>query len=562
MGRKLLFRSASAIVVLLISLTGCGSIPSDGNVNHYADPAQSATENTGQLVAEGPAENASPEEVVRGFIEAGVGATDDYTVAREFLTPSLADSWQPDEKTLVHDAPISINHKNQGQTYSVNVPVSTSIDNRGLATSYDTAENQELDIKLEEVEGQWRISSAPNTTVLALSSFNQVFAPFTLYFYDPTFTYAVPDIRWFADRSTVATSLVRVLLQGPAPYLKGAVSTAVPTDTVLNRNSVPVNGGTAAVDVSTDQSASSLSNLDTEHFKTQLTQTLSQLNGIQAVQLSVEDQPMNDSGLEKYVAPEVNPEVDQQVIGFSGKDLVLSNDILSDDEQTTIYTSNETMQSPAMGYKRQNFAFLNAERNSLSWVNANTRSTGITGEGLTQPSFDQYQWLWSSTENAEVKAVATGSSESDQNIDIQADWLKGYSVKSLRISRDGTRAAIVTQSGESTAVWIAGIRRNSENKPKGLLQPVRIASSGQVSDAHWYSDSSLLLANYDDGSAHIAYLSGETKEIEPLEGLVDVTAASGNDTALAHTKDSSVYTLLDGRWSRLDVSLQDANFSG
>lgn len=557
-----LYKVSSLGLIFLLTATSCGSIPTDGSVNHYADPAQSASASAADIQAQGPSQNASPEQIVRGFIEAGIGANDDYTVAREFLTPEFAQTWQPDDKTLVYGDQVNLKQGGKSEDFVVKVPVTTEIDKRGIATSFDAAENQDVNITVKQVDGQWRIASAPNAIVISRANFEKVFTPFTLYFYDSTFTYAVPDMRWFADRSTVATSLVRVLLQGPAPYLEGAVSSAVPEGTQLNRNSVPVNGGTATVDVNTAEPAANLSQLDIERFQTQLTQTLSQLNGVQAIQLSVQDQVLKQNSLDDYQAPVINPDVGPQVVGFSGKDMRMSENFRDDSNLTTIYTSDDSMQLPAMGYKRQNFAYLNAARNSLNWINSNTRKTVMMGEMLTQPSFDQFQWLWSSTSDGEVKAISIANRENQTPRTISADWLKDYTVSSLKISRDGTRAVIVTQSGGESAVWMSGIKRGSDNTPEALMKPIRLSSTGKVSDAQWYSDSSVLLADYSQGSTEIVNLSGEVNQIETLDGLASISAAPGSETALAHTQDASVYRLLDGRWSRIDISLEDANFSG
>lgn len=547
---------------LLLMLCGCGSIPTDGSVNHYADPAQSASASQVKIQVDGPKDGASQEEIVRGFLEAGAGASDDYTVARDFLTPRFAETWKPDEKTLVHSDEVAVKNEGTNNQFSVSIPVSTSIDDRGLATSYQASNEQDLKISLELVDGEWRISSAPNATILSRSDFEQVFTPFTLYFYDSTFTYAVPDIRWFADRSTVATSLVRVLLQGPAPYLEGAVNTAVPVGTQLNRNSVPVEGTTASVDVRTLQPASNLPQLDIERFKTQLTQTLSQLNGIQSVRLTEQDQQLNESGLDKYVAPEVNPESSAEVVGFVGKDLVTAENIRDENSLQRVFTSKTAMSEPAIGYKRQNFAYLNAEHSSLYWVQDGESREIMTGEELTAPSFDQYQWLWSSTQAGEIRVIPTGTRNLNSVLKIKGDWLKGQKVTSLKVSRDGARAVIISQNEGSTSIWISGIKRGSDNKPEELLQPIRLGGTDSVTEAEWYSDSAVLLANYNTGRSQIVNLSGQITDNESLDGITEISVATGSETVLATTEDSNVYTLLDGRWSRLDVSIEEPNFTG
>ena len=54
--------------------------------------------------------------------------------------------------------------------------------------------------------GEWRISGGPDGIVLSQSSFSVVFTERALYFFDPTYTYLIPDVRWFASRATLPAS--------------------------------------------------------------------------------------------------------------------------------------------------------------------------------------------------------------------------------------------------------------------------------------------------------------------------------------------------------------------
>ena len=61
----------------------------------------------------------------------------------------------------------------------------------------------------------------------------------------------MPDLRWFAgSRAGLATAMVRALLAGPAPYLRGAVTSGAPGMTTLGVDAVPTSGGTAQIDLS------------------------------------------------------------------------------------------------------------------------------------------------------------------------------------------------------------------------------------------------------------------------------------------------------------------------
>src|SRR5690606_24961917 len=81
-------------VVVLIALTGCLSLPSDGGVHVGQDgpPADGGLE----VVAPGPSEDATPEGIVQGFLLASsFGLGDDFVRAREFMTAAGTSSWNP-----------------------------------------------------------------------------------------------------------------------------------------------------------------------------------------------------------------------------------------------------------------------------------------------------------------------------------------------------------------------------------------------------------------------------------------------------------------------------------
>ena len=104
-----------------------------------------------------------------------------------------------------------------------------------------------LDYRFEQVEGEWRISIAPTGILIDQVSFAQVFREYTLYFFDPTHRYLVPDVRWYAGRDSAQTSIVQALLAGPAEWLAPGVVSAFPEGVELDPAAVPVAGGVASV---------------------------------------------------------------------------------------------------------------------------------------------------------------------------------------------------------------------------------------------------------------------------------------------------------------------------
>ncbi len=548
----------SSVAVLMLS--ACAGIPTDGSVNHYADPRATASSTGQSIEINGPSDGASPEEIIRGFLDAGVGVRDDYKVAREFLTEEYAQNWAPEDHTVVYSDRPSITN-GSGDSYKVSVPATSEIDDRGIATSYNTNETKNLEFELKRVDGNWRISSAPQEIVLQQDQFDQVYNPFTLYFFDPTYSYAVPDVRWFADRDTVATSLIRVLLQGPAPYLKDAVVSAVPEGTKLTRNSVPVDGGTANIDISGDGITTNLSQLTLERINAQMSETLTSVANINDVQLLLNGQA-TQTGTLSEVNPIVNPSVPDVVIGVEDGSLVTRSQVEDSASQSTVYTPkgvNPTL--PAMGIARGIYSYLSEDRKNMWLVRNGEAQQILTGNDITQPSFDYLHWAWVAHDNATISVVSSTAENSEpENLDVP--WLDGYSVHSINISRGGSRAVLTGTDGTYSYVWVSGVIRGKDGKPTGLQEPVRIGTSIIPDYADFTSDQEIVIANYEEGTAEVVSLSGISRSIEPLKGLTKLTVGGGDNQILAETKDSTLYRLTSSGWTRVESSMHDFNYSG
>lgn len=557
-GRRLA-RAAAWVGVVGLLVAGCGKIPTSGPVYHYNEPTAKATKSSPAYSPSGPSEGASPSEILKGFINAGTGVENDYAVARQYLTTDLASTWKAEDRTLVYQDDVEVDSGKNSDEYTAGVKVTTSIDDRGIATSFRKADAQTVTAKFEQVNGQWRISAVPNGTILSRSEFEQLFHSFTLYFYDPTFTYAVPDIRWFANRSTVATSIVRVLLQGPAPYLSGSVASAIPGGTSLMRQSVPISNSSAEVGL-TGSGVSDADQLTLERIHTQLEQTLQAGHSANSVRLSVDDKSVDTGKLPDYEAAAIDPQVPNPQVGVLDGNLVTYSDGQSR-KIAGLVADQVHPAHPTMDTQRQTYAYTNDDGSHLA-----IRSTGggakdvdLSGN-ISSPSFDPRGWVWGGDKNGSVIALnAQGSDQEPQT--LSADWLKGQNIHSLQISRDGTRALVVTGEGDGSRVWIAGVKRDKDGTPKGLGEPLRVGATRNVTQAAWISDSQVAVANSQDGSVQIVSLTGDTQDVNGLSDIQHISGGNGKESIYAQTS-TDTYQLTGSSWTRVDTKVRDLSYAG
>ncbi|WP_443094517.1 LpqB family beta-propeller domain-containing protein [Rothia koreensis] len=546
---------ATAVGLLVV---GCGRIPTSGPVYHYNEPDSQASSTAPAFNPSGPEKGASPNEILSGFLQAGTGVENDYSVAREYLTTELAGTWKPEDRTLVRSNDVSIDAKDGNQPATAEVNVSTSIDGRGIATSYRNPDKQKITAKFQQVNGQWRISEIPNGTIVSRQEFEQLFRSFTLYFYDPTFSYAVPDIRWFANRSTAATSVVRVLLQGPAPYLEGSVVSAIPAGTNLMRQSVPVSNSSAEVGLS-GEGVTDANQLTLERMNTQLEQTLKSTSSVDSVRLSVDDKAVETGKVADYRPASVNPQVPSPQVGVLDGQLVTYADGQS--RKVSGLGSNDVEPSmPTMDTDRRLYAYTNSDRNHLGVRSTNGKSMDADmDENITAPSIDANKWVWAGGSEGSVYAWNTrGDSQDPQT--VGADWLKGQHIQSFKVSRDASRALIVTGEGNDSRVWISGIKRDDQGAPESLGEPLRVGTTHNATQAAWISDTEVVTANTQDGSVQTVSLSGDTHDVNGLSDIEHITGGNGRESVYAQTG-GDTYILTGTSWTRVDTKVRDLSYA-
>ena len=85
--------AAALAVGLSLTLSACGAMPRSGPVHKVVEPTEQSQQSAMAYNPQAPRPGASAQAVVEGFLAAGVGAQDDYSVARQYLTPQLATTW-------------------------------------------------------------------------------------------------------------------------------------------------------------------------------------------------------------------------------------------------------------------------------------------------------------------------------------------------------------------------------------------------------------------------------------------------------------------------------------
>ena len=141
------------IVVLLATITaGCASIPKSGQVGE-SDPQGDVDRDVAYTFnPAGPATGATPTSIINGFILAATGIQGDFSTAREFLTDSAAEQWDPSAQTTIYTGRPIIDATGDNE-YTVEFSVVGSLDDAGVLQIADDGARRDADFGLVQVDG-------------------------------------------------------------------------------------------------------------------------------------------------------------------------------------------------------------------------------------------------------------------------------------------------------------------------------------------------------------------------------------------------------------------------
>jgi hypothetical protein len=478
------FGRAAALVLTAALLAGCASLPTAVDVQPGPELEQPENQEFAYYSPAGPAPGATPVDIINGFLNAGTGPQNDYSIAREYLTESYATTWRSGQ-VLIRSGTPRVTELSP-DSFAVDIPIIARLDENGRYLPADTDEVQSLRYRLSQDQGQWRISAAPNLTVVTPPVFDVVFQATPVYFLDPGFRYLVPDLRWFPSRLSTATRLVNSLLAGPSDWLGGAVRSAIPTETRLTVDAVRVVDGEAQVDF--DASALGALGQQRQLMMAQLEATLTQLSTVTRVSLSVNSN-LQDIESIRLPAPAVAGSIavsaeaglyritgsTSSVIAGSATPIIRTNatdfDLNSEENQLAIRVDRGIY-----------LAQLNGFGSDLQLVDERP--------GLLAPKIDSEGFIWSVPQaaGADIRVITPFAVPSFVLQQGSPTDRLDYA-----ISPEGTRLVEIRLQGDLRLVAVAGVVRDSSGQPRSITEGVALSNLVGTPVAVAWSDSNTVL---------------------------------------------------------------------
>jgi hypothetical protein len=499
--------------VLLLALTGCTTVPmSSPTVQITQAPARPA-EVVG-IEPLPPDPGATPEEIVRSFIDAAASVRPGHPVAREHLAPDAARTWSDEDGITVLSPDYATVTTETGAVEVTANPVGT-VDGRGVFTvaNADTLTRQ---FRLEQVDGEWRITDPPDGLIILEPDFQRLYEEVAAYFVDPTGQRVVPDPRYLITGEALPTALVQRLLEGPSGPLAAGVRN--PLSGVQLRSAITVTGQSALVDLTglPTKPAPILSEICA-----QLVWTLTQLGqaSIRSVEIRVDGEPVDVTGV-----PDEQTQADWTAFDPDAVPLESVGHYVTGGALHTVTAGAPTPGPAGTGVYglTDAGASIDARSGELSFLVGVRPDAGgttllagpydgdltpvLSGARLSSPTVAATRSeIWVVRDGTSVVRVqASGSPQA-----VNTPTLAGLGVaETLRLSPDGVWAALVIEGPTGHALYVGTVVR-AEDGSVALRDFRGIAPQlSQVLDVAWRDSGNLLVLAGDRGEGLVPYTVG------------------------------------------------------
>lgn len=537
---------AAVAAAAVAALAGCASIPSSGSVNAgVARPPDQSVDL--EVLPRGPQAGQTQQQILDGFIEAAASPRGNYEIAREYLTPAFAAEWVADAGTIIDVLPDRSFGQLGENAIRVQAVPSGSLAPNGQYLEAASTTPVQLEYAFEQVDGEWRISLAPEGLLIDETTFRLVYRDYTLAFFDPQYRFVVPDVRWFAGRESAQTSIVRALIEGPAEWLAPGVVSAIPDGVALDPATVPVSDGVAQVSLAGE----AFDNLLTvQRMQYQLEQSLAGVRNVRTVQLSLNGsaQQVPELAAKPARTQRIDPRpavYDGEAFGFlsgSGGEVVAIPGI---SEQVVGLSPTGAALGPG-----DEAAAVRAD-DGVWLVRADQAAVPLDPRaGLVVPALDVDGVVWSVPADSpdSLAWFAVDGSAAEQ---IAVPW-SASRIQAVELSRDGTRIAALLADAGRTRVVVAAIQRDGNGRPVALGEvALELATTaGDPLDLAWLDSGTVgvLSASASGARLGLQEIGAPDTAGQAPEGAVQVDGANSLRDVRVLTSDGDIATRAGVGW--------------
>lgn len=544
---------------------GCARIPVDSGIDSRTLTGSSHP-GAPYVRALPPADGATAQEVLAGFVQAGVGSEDDFAVARAYLTEEASAGWDPEARITIYSGSqeLQVREESEGRLV-LGLQAVAVVDARGVRSALAGPTPQELAVAVEEVEDQWRLSEVPDGIFLSEAAFETLYSPARLYFLDARERHLVPDHRWLPLRRG-ATAVLEGLAAGPAGFLEGAVGSQIPRGSGITHAEVESGAdGTAQVEV-----PGVITGLAAEPRRlalSQLESSLRSLRSLSVVRLVQDGRELSleEDGRVERALPGHRP----IAAGPTGVISLADPGSADPPPQLVPDLAGQEIASPAIAPD----GGLAAAR-SLDGAQVLIASTdgsvplreAATGTGFVPPRIDGAGWVWTSVGSSAGALLALSGKGAEHDAKVDAPWLAGREVRALDIAADDTRMLVLSDEAGEGRLELCAVVRDAEGVPSALTEPILVRTFfADVRQISWYDEGTVVVLGTDPGTGELrAQLQDLSGTIEPLPtpppGTVRLTGSVVAETVWAADAEGNLRRTDGEGWRGVEVTGRDPGF--
>jgi hypothetical protein len=542
--------------VLLIS--GCAGIPTSSEVKYGDEFTADVSAQFVRVIARPPSRGMEPAALVQGFLDASADPSDDFAIARQYLTSDSADTWSPDGGIEIYDGTelqLEVaGDRINGSGFKVG---EVTVAGRYELAPTDTKINASFTVS-KDSEGEWRISDLKDGLYLSSGDVERSYRSFPVYFFNQDLTELVTDsVLVPVGSNGAATTLVRSLLNGPSSYLLLATKNAFPSGTRLTYGSVPINNGQAQVDLSAEVLGAD--ELTRRAISAQLVWTLSSLPNVTSVRITVSGQPlaMTDIGnvqtLDNWsdLSPSENP-------GANVLSVIRGNQIVKlteADNEIQIAGGTQLLGTASLNKEGNRIAATSDDGTAILATNSNdgTFSTVAIGSKLSRPSWDPANNLMFADFGKGV--LELGADGNLHSVALELTSLgTANQIRQVALARDGVRIALVISSGLTDVLAVGSVVRNETGvRIVGIHRVER--NINLIRDVSWKSPTGLMVLGGDtevsDQLFTVSLMDGQVIGTKVPVGAQSLIVDGSGQVALSvnDLTEQSVFVQKFGTWT-------------
>jgi hypothetical protein len=586
-------RGIGALLSLTFLLSGCASMPSEGEVSKVETVQRAEHESRVRVYGVSPQKGEQPENIVRGFLEATTSDEPRYKTAQEYLTEEAAKRWDPFAGTTVLEGGPAVEpvHRNAGQDGGYTVEVTGRSTARLDSRHAYKPESGRFsdDFHLTEVKGEgWRIDRLPDGLILGESDFERIYRSVDTFYFAQLGSAGETVIRgddvlvahpvYVRSRIDPVTETIRALLEGPRDWLDPVVTTAFPEGAALAGGQSVTVADSGVVTVRLNRKGASAGDKRCEQMAAQVLHSVQTQASAKVAKVELRGPRGGD------LCALTHEEARLYAPGRLGGDSV--QPYIIDADRRVAAVEPETHEPKAvegpLGSGRIQFRSVGVSRDErqaaavsldgrslyVSSLNADEDAATpvLTSKGdqekqrLSAPSWDGLGDLWVADrdpDNPRLLRLPGGRGEPEV-VSVPA-LAKNERIESLRISSDGVRIALRVRNADGQSSLKLGRveRAGTQESPSVSVAALRRVAP-QLEDVvavSWSGHSELVVVGRESPSVQqLMYVGtdGSTAHQPPLPGINDVegVAASENENKalLAESKFGIVRLPPERKW--------------